>query len=113
MDFGSWTLEVDPDRIAWLTCDTPRASTNVLSAPVLRELSAALRKITELKPAGVVVRSAKPNGFIAGADIKEFLNVRTPDDARAITRRTCYRLLTRAARVPLLTRGVPTHLPGP
>ncbi len=86
MELGSWTLEVDPDRIAWLTCDTPGASTNVLSAKVLRDLSAALGKITEMQPAGVVVRSAKPNGFIAGADIKEFLKVRTPDDGYALVR---------------------------
>jgi 3-hydroxyacyl-CoA dehydrogenase / enoyl-CoA hydratase / 3-hydroxybutyryl-CoA epimerase len=86
MQFGSWTLEVDPERVAWLTCDTPGASTNVLSAPVLRDLSAALGKITELQSTGVVVRSAKQNGFIAGADIKEFLNVRTPDDGYALVR---------------------------
>jgi 3-hydroxyacyl-CoA dehydrogenase/enoyl-CoA hydratase/3-hydroxybutyryl-CoA epimerase len=56
---GSWTLEVDPDRIAWLTCDTPGASTNVLSAAVLKDLAEALGKIAELRPAGVVVCSAK------------------------------------------------------
>jgi 3-hydroxyacyl-CoA dehydrogenase/enoyl-CoA hydratase/3-hydroxybutyryl-CoA epimerase len=34
----------------------------------------------------VVVCSAKPNGFIAGADIKEFLSVRTPEDGFALVR---------------------------
>jgi 3-hydroxyacyl-CoA dehydrogenase/enoyl-CoA hydratase/3-hydroxybutyryl-CoA epimerase len=67
---GSWTLEVDTDRIAWLDCDMPGSSANVLSAPVLRDLAAALVKVADLRPAGVVVRSAKPSGFIAGADIK-------------------------------------------
>jgi hypothetical protein len=33
-----WKLEVDTDRIAWLTCDNPGTSTNVLSAAVLKEL---------------------------------------------------------------------------
>src|SRR5271170_6523978 len=83
---GSWTFEVDAERIAWLTCDTPGTSTNVLSAAVLRDLAAALTQIAALTPAGVVVRSAKPSGFIAGADIKEFLNVRTPEDGYELVR---------------------------
>jgi 3-hydroxyacyl-CoA dehydrogenase / enoyl-CoA hydratase / 3-hydroxybutyryl-CoA epimerase len=76
-DPGTWSLEIDPDRVAWLVCDTPEASTNVLSAAVLRDLAALLEDIAAKRPAGVVIRSAKPNGFIAGADIKEFLNIRT------------------------------------
>jgi 3-hydroxyacyl-CoA dehydrogenase / enoyl-CoA hydratase / 3-hydroxybutyryl-CoA epimerase len=83
---SSWSLEVDADRVAWLICDAPGTSTNVLSAAVLRDLAAALTRIAELKPVGVVVRSAKPSGFIAGADIKEFLNVRTPEDGYALVR---------------------------
>lgn len=83
---GSWTLEVDTDRIAWLDCDLPGSSANVLSAPVLRDLAAALVKVADLRPAGVVVRSAKPSGFIAGADIKEFVKVRTPEDGYRLVR---------------------------
>jgi 3-hydroxyacyl-CoA dehydrogenase / enoyl-CoA hydratase / 3-hydroxybutyryl-CoA epimerase len=83
---SSWNLEIDADRVAWLICDTPGTSTNVLSAAVLRDLAAALMRIAELKPVGVVVRSAKPSGFVAGADIKEFLSVRTPEDGYALVR---------------------------
>jgi 3-hydroxyacyl-CoA dehydrogenase/enoyl-CoA hydratase/3-hydroxybutyryl-CoA epimerase len=83
---GSWRLEVDAERIAWLTCDAPGTSTNVLSAAVLRDLAAVLDQLSELQPAGVVVNSAKANGFVAGADIKEFLNVRTPEDGYALVR---------------------------
>jgi 3-hydroxyacyl-CoA dehydrogenase/enoyl-CoA hydratase/3-hydroxybutyryl-CoA epimerase len=85
-DASSWHFEIDADRIAWLSCDTPGTSTNVLSAPVLRDLSRALDEIAALRPAGVVVRSAKANGFIAGADIKEFIKVRTPEDGYALVR---------------------------
>jgi enoyl-CoA hydratase/carnithine racemase len=42
---GSWRLETDADRIAWLTCDTPGTSTNVLSAAVIKYLAAALEEI--------------------------------------------------------------------
>ena len=56
-------------------CDTPGASTNVLSAAVLRDLATRLEEIAAARPAGVVIRSAKGSGFIAGADIKEFLQI--------------------------------------
>ena len=81
-----WKLEVDADRIAWLTCDIPGTSTNVLSASVLKELAGKLTEIAAIKPVGVVVLSAKASGFIAGADIKEFTALRTPEDAYALIR---------------------------
>jgi 3-hydroxyacyl-CoA dehydrogenase/enoyl-CoA hydratase/3-hydroxybutyryl-CoA epimerase len=83
---GAWSVEVDAERVAWLTCDTPGTSTNVLSAPVLTDLSAALTQIAAQRPLGVVVRSAKASGFIAGADIKEFLNVHTAEQGYALVR---------------------------
>jgi 3-hydroxyacyl-CoA dehydrogenase / enoyl-CoA hydratase / 3-hydroxybutyryl-CoA epimerase len=83
---GSWSLEIDADRIAWLNCDTPGASTNVLSAAVLRDLAAKLAQILTLRPSGVVIGSAKSNGFIAGADIKEFLQIQTPEQGFELVR---------------------------
>jgi 3-hydroxyacyl-CoA dehydrogenase / enoyl-CoA hydratase / 3-hydroxybutyryl-CoA epimerase len=83
---GSWSLEIDADRIGWLTCDTPGASTNVLSAAVLQELAAKLAQILTLRPAGIVVGSAKSNGFIAGADIKEFIQIQTPEQGFELVR---------------------------
>jgi 3-hydroxyacyl-CoA dehydrogenase/enoyl-CoA hydratase/3-hydroxybutyryl-CoA epimerase len=85
-DTGSWTLEVDSDRIAWLVFDTPGTSTNVLTAAALKDLSDLLKKLDDLRPAGAVVRSAKQNGFIAGADIKEFVTIRTPEEGYALVR---------------------------
>jgi 3-hydroxyacyl-CoA dehydrogenase / enoyl-CoA hydratase / 3-hydroxybutyryl-CoA epimerase len=83
---GCWKLEVDADRIAWLTCDIPGTSANVLSAAVLEELAGKLTEIAAIEPLGVVVLSAKASGFIAGADIKEFTALRTPEDAYALIR---------------------------
>jgi 3-hydroxyacyl-CoA dehydrogenase/enoyl-CoA hydratase/3-hydroxybutyryl-CoA epimerase len=40
----------------------------------------------EQRPVGVVIRSAKKNGFIAGADIKEFLKIDTPDQGYDLVR---------------------------
>ncbi len=83
---NTWTLEIDSDRIAWLACDTPGTSTNVLSAAVLRDLAAQLDDIAAKRPVGVVIRSAKAGGFIAGADIKEFLKIRTPEEGYELVR---------------------------
>jgi 3-hydroxyacyl-CoA dehydrogenase / enoyl-CoA hydratase / 3-hydroxybutyryl-CoA epimerase len=83
---GSWALEVDSDGIAWLTCDVPDTSTNVLSAAVLQDLAARLQEIRTRSVKGVIVRSGKPNGFIAGADVKEFREIRTPEQGYALVR---------------------------
>ena len=83
---GSWALDIDSDGIAWLTCDVPNASTNVLSAAVLQDLAARLEEIRTRSAKGVIVRSGKPNGFIAGADIKEFQDIRTPEQGYALVR---------------------------
>src|ERR1700736_459629 len=85
-DTGAWSLEIDADRVAWLNCDTPGTSTNVLSAAVLRDLAAQLADIATKRPVGVVIRSGKAGGFIAGADIKEFLKIRTPEEGYELVR---------------------------
>jgi len=81
-----WTLQTDADRIAWLTCDMAGTSTNVLSGEVVRELAEKLREVAALHPAGMVVQSGKRNGFIAGADIREFLAIRSPAQALELVR---------------------------
>jgi 3-hydroxyacyl-CoA dehydrogenase/enoyl-CoA hydratase/3-hydroxybutyryl-CoA epimerase len=83
---GTWSLEIDGDRVAWLVCDTPGTSTNVLSAAVLGDLAAQLAEVATIRPAGVVIRSAKAAGFIAGADIKEFLKIRSPEEGYELVR---------------------------
>ncbi len=82
----SWALDIDADGIAWLTCDVPNASTNVLSAAVLQDLAARLEEIRIRSAKGVIVRSGKPNGFIAGADIKEFQGIQTPEHGYTLVR---------------------------
>jgi 3-hydroxyacyl-CoA dehydrogenase/enoyl-CoA hydratase/3-hydroxybutyryl-CoA epimerase len=68
----AWTLERDAEEIVWLTLDRPDASANTLSAAVLAELDALLAPLAAAPPRGIVLRSGKPNGFVAGADVREF-----------------------------------------
>ncbi len=70
-----WRIEHDAEGIVWLWADKADASANVLSSEVLRELDAHLQRIRGMRPAGLVVLSAKKSGFVAGADIKEFTRI--------------------------------------
>jgi len=67
-----WRTEDDSAGIRWLSLDKAGSSTNVLSQQVLAELSELIDGIEAEAPAGVVIKSAKPSGFILGADIAEF-----------------------------------------
>jgi 3-hydroxyacyl-CoA dehydrogenase / enoyl-CoA hydratase / 3-hydroxybutyryl-CoA epimerase len=67
----NWKLARDENGIAWLALDKAGASTTTLSQEVLTELNDVLASLERDLPKGVVLRSAKPAGFIAGADIGE------------------------------------------
>ena len=47
---SNWTLQVDADRLAWLTADMAGGSANVLSGEMVRELAAKLTEIAALRP---------------------------------------------------------------
>jgi len=83
----NWRIERDADGIAWLGFDRAGASTNVLSGQVLAELGEHLKQLAAQLPKGLVIYSAKQSGFIAGADIKEFTTLKTPEDAFEMIRR--------------------------
>src|SRR6266571_2235948 len=82
-----WKLDSDGDGLAWLTLDRAGVSINSLSAEVLAELHSALSNLAAAPPKGLVIRSGKDSGFIAGADIEEFERVKTVDDAIALVKR--------------------------
>jgi 3-hydroxyacyl-CoA dehydrogenase/enoyl-CoA hydratase/3-hydroxybutyryl-CoA epimerase len=70
--FQHWQTASDADGIVVLTLDRAGSSVNALSRAVLDELSEIVERLAIEPPRGVIVRSAKANGFIVGADIKEF-----------------------------------------
>jgi 3-hydroxyacyl-CoA dehydrogenase/enoyl-CoA hydratase/3-hydroxybutyryl-CoA epimerase len=87
IELRDWRLERDADGIAWLVFDKAGASTNTLSAGTLEALRSILDQLAAAPPKGLVIRSGKDNGFIAGADIEEFERVGNVDEALAIVRR--------------------------
>ena len=69
--FSHWRAET-ADGIVVLSFDRAGQSVNTLSQEVLLELDAIVERLSLDPPKGLVIRSAKPAGFIAGADIREF-----------------------------------------
>jgi 3-hydroxyacyl-CoA dehydrogenase / enoyl-CoA hydratase / 3-hydroxybutyryl-CoA epimerase len=70
--YRNFKLTRDADGIAWLLFDREGASANTLSADVMEEFDAVLAVLESQRPTGLVIRSAKKSGFIAGADVNEF-----------------------------------------
>jgi len=81
-----WKMERDADGLVWLALDKPGTSTNVLSSEVLVELGALVGELAANPPRAVILSSAKKNGFVAGADIREFTAFKGSDDAYALIR---------------------------
>lgn len=82
-----WRIETDARRIVWLALDKLEAGANVLSREVLEELQRVIDALVLDQPQGLVIYSAKANGFIAGADVKEFTVLKNYDEAAELIHR--------------------------
>ncbi len=86
MSNSAWKMERDGQGIAWLTLDKPETSANTLSQQVMRELDALLQSLARTPPRGVIIKSGKASGFIAGADINEFTTLANAAAGYELTR---------------------------
>ncbi len=93
-----FTLEREADGLAQLVFSKADATVNTLSQDVLAEFNDALDLLEREPPKGLVIRSGKATGFIAGADVDEFGAVRGEAGALAIVRRG-WETFERLARV--------------
>ncbi|MCG6871726.1 MAG: enoyl-CoA hydratase/isomerase family protein [Gammaproteobacteria bacterium] len=100
-----WRIETDDDNIAWLHFDHAGGSTNVLSGQVLEALDEVLAELEQLAPRGMILVSDKRNGFVAGADIKEFTTLSNIDEATVLVRRG-QSVFDRLAALPFPTVAV-------
>ncbi|VAW62083.1 Enoyl-CoA hydratase / 3-hydroxyacyl-CoA dehydrogenase / 3-hydroxybutyryl-CoA epimerase [hydrothermal vent metagenome] len=87
MSYKNWTKEIDNDDICWLHLDVSDSSTNILRSDVLDELNEILNELAQALPAGIIFLSDKDNGFIAGADINEFTEITTQEQAEKMLSR--------------------------
>jgi len=84
---SDWQSHRDDDGIQWLILDKAGTDTNVLSVGVLEELAGLLDQLEADLPRAVVFRSGKAKGFIAGADVNEFLEVKSTQEALIMIKR--------------------------
>ncbi|MFT5658784.1 MAG: 3-hydroxyacyl-CoA dehydrogenase/enoyl-CoA hydratase/3-hydroxybutyryl-CoA epimerase, partial [Gammaproteobacteria bacterium] len=82
-----WQVETDDNGVIWLTLDKTDTDTNVLSVSVLNQLEILVKQIVQDKPKAVIFQSGKKSGFIAGADVKEFLDVTNQQEALIMIKR--------------------------
>ena len=82
------TLSMDlEDDVLVVTIDRPGEAVNTLSPSVVGEFEGLFLRIDEdVLIKAMVLISGKPDGFIAGADIEQFLTIRTATEAEAVSR---------------------------
>lgn len=73
MSYRHWKINKDDDNIVWLLFDYADSSTNILSTEALNELNNILDGINTTDTKSIIFKSLKKSGFIAGANIKEFV----------------------------------------
>ena len=76
--YRNFKLTREADGVAWLLFDREGVSANTLSADLIEELDKVLTELESARPAGLVIRSAKASGFIAGADVNAFRGATDP-----------------------------------
>ena len=97
-----WRLETDAERVATLTFDLAGSSTNTLGSEPMQELGERLGEVEAARPRAVILRSAKENGFVAGADITEFGKLTDLEQAYRLVR-AGQEVFDRLERLPMPT----------
>ena len=89
--YRHWRIERDGDGLHWLYFDKAGESTNTFSTEAMTELRSIVSKLAvatgDQRPRGLVVLSAKDGGFIAGADVREFMTLTSPEEAVTLVKR--------------------------
>ena len=85
--FEHWQVETGADGVVLVAIDRAGQAVNALSQDMLIELDALVERLAIDPPRGVVFRSAKASGFVAGADIREFRDF----DARGTVKDALFR----------------------
>jgi len=95
---GAIRVEKRGDGVAVLTFDNPEGKVNILSRSLFDEIRAILDDV-EGDPSvkACVLASGKPDNFIAGANLKEFLAMERAEEGESLSREG-HELLERIAR---------------
>lgn len=94
-----WRWVEHDEGIVELVIDVADAAVNTLGEAVLAELEQAIAWLEAHVPRGLIISSAKDSGFIAGANVREFLAVADADAARLLIEQV-HRLFDRIEFAP-------------
>lgn len=75
MNYKHFKLRTDEHQITWVGIDVADESVNTMGTPVLHELNTLLDEFEKQAPKSVVFYSEKKSGFIAGANVNEFVEI--------------------------------------
>jgi len=106
---SAFRLDVS-DGLAVVTFDLPGEKVNKFSTPVMEELSSLIDRLSASEGIrALLFRSGKADVFIAGADVREIENLRSPEEGKTASA-VGQRIFERFARLPFPTvaaiRGV-------
>ena len=90
------------DGIAWLRLDEPGKKVNTLSSRLFAWFEGQIARLEQERPAGLVIYSGKPDGFVAGADLEELLQLSDKEAILAMLQRG-HELMERLAGLPFPT----------
>ena len=81
----AFRLQVN-DGVAWLSINVPNSSMNTLQASFIDEITELLDWLEQQSDVqGLVIYSAKPNSFVAGADVGMIDEIKTEPEALALS----------------------------
>jgi 3-hydroxyacyl-CoA dehydrogenase/enoyl-CoA hydratase/3-hydroxybutyryl-CoA epimerase len=101
-EYKNWRLDYDLDQVCWLTIDRAGESTNSLSRDVMTELELIITQLEANHPKALILQSGKKNSFIVGADVREFEQVQSVEEAEGFIR-DVHRVFDRVEALPFPT----------
>lgn len=83
--FQHWSFVQDDLGILWLKLDRKNSSANTLNKAVLDEFDSVIERIAKIEGLkAIVLHSGKSTGFIMGADIEQFRDIKDPKEGEAL-----------------------------
>jgi 3-hydroxyacyl-CoA dehydrogenase / enoyl-CoA hydratase / 3-hydroxybutyryl-CoA epimerase len=83
MTYKNFNLRTDEHGITWVGINVAGENVNTMGTPVLNELNALLDEFDKNPPKAVAFVSEKKSGFIAGANVNEFVEIGKTNDLGA------------------------------
>lgn len=101
--YTHWQLTKDTHNVFWLALDRQGKSVNSIHGEILSELDDIVTALSgKLPPTALIIYSAKPTGFIAGADIEQFKGIDDPEVAINLIRQGQH-VFDKLERLPFTT----------